>query len=77
MQYTFLGQIFYTFRFSKERKGYKNGVSQRAYFLSWIKERMGEETYAMALDAESKFMYKSRRLDSIIRNGRNKYSAFL
>ena len=64
-------------RFSKERKGYKHGVSQRAYFLSWIRERMGEETYAMALDAEKKFMYKSRRLDSIIKNGRDKYSAFL
>ena len=65
-------------KFSKEVKGYKHGVSQRKYFLKWIKKNLGLRAYEMAIKSEKNFKYKERMFERIIKQSkyRNKYSSF-
>jgi hypothetical protein len=64
--------------FSHETKGRKFGVSQRKYFLKWIKENMGVRDYEMALRQEKVYKKNLTRAQRIKRMSkyRNKFSEY-
>ena len=47
--------------FSKEVKGRKFGISQRKFFLNWIKENHGVRDYEVAKDLEKKYKKNLRK----------------